>query len=222
MLAGGVLESRVHYRKWGEEERYQGFWSFYEDPRNRINSIYANIDPVVLIQSGEYSIEHIIPQNFLDRYLEKQPRNIRYGATINPFNMAPCHRALNNHRDNWPYDFHGDEITREVCIEIDGRMWCEVGFDDQQEWVIPVERRGDIARAMLHMCLVYEISVLDPETIETLVAWAEGDPPDEGEIRYNRWIKRRLGINNPLVAPRPYKGPRRLLADRELMRSVRK
>jgi endonuclease I len=65
--------------------------------------------------------------------------------------------------------------------------------------VIPSSNRGDIARAILYMLLVYEIDELYNQHVDTLVHWAKLDSPSAWEIAYNNWVYARMGIRNPFI-----------------------
>lgn len=220
-LAGGVYESPIHYGQWGERERYENFWAFYDDFRVEARSLYAGVEVSRLIERGEYSIEHIIPNSLLKKYLQRSPRAVRNGASVNPLNLAPCHRELNNQRKDLPFDFDGDQIVEAACIDLPEARVCVVGLDHEREWVVPRWTRGDVARAILYMGLVYRLERLFGENLEALLAWAEEDPPDAWEVSYNDWVKARLGIWNPFVSKEPHRLPRQLLRDWELMSSFR-
>jgi hypothetical protein len=220
-LAGGVYESPVHYDQWSERDKYESFWSFYEEFYQEARSLYAGVEVAGLIQRGEYSIEHIIPKGMLRRHLQRVDREVRFGATVNPFNLAPCHRDLNNFRQDLPFDFDGDHIREAFCIELPQARVCVVGVDHEQQWVVPLWTRGDVARAILYMSLVYNLERVFCRDIDTLLQWAQDDPPDVWEVRYNEWVRQRLGIWNPLISDKPHKLPRQLLQDTELMRSFR-
>jgi endonuclease I len=154
-----------------------------------------------LYQKQRHSIEHIIPRDFLDRYLANKgvPRHVRYGATTNPFNFAPSERGLNAKRSNFPFGFNNDQIVRPNHWELHPENFSAAGFNADHEWVIPSRNRGDIARAILYMLLMYEIDELYNQHISTLIHWAKIDSPSTWEIAYNHWVYTRLGIRNPFI-----------------------
>lgn len=201
-LAGGVFQSSKHFRQWDRDDKWKNFWSFFFDhDHGWVKSVYGQIPVDELHQRKHHSIEHIIPQVFLDRYLVKQrvPRHVRHGATINPFNMVPSERGLNAKRSNFPFDMDGDKIVRPENMQLQPENFSKTGLDKEDEWVIPSRNRGDIARAILYMLLCYEIDELYNQHIKTLVHWAKIDSPSAWEIDYNQWVHNRLGIRNPFI-----------------------
>ncbi len=220
-LAGGVFQSSKHYQQWSSNDKWEQFWAFFFDTAHGwVTSIYGSMPVSELYQKQNHSIEHIIPREFLDRYLALKhlPRHVRYGATVNPFNFAPSERGLNAKRSNFAFDFEGDKIVRPLNLELHTETFDHTGFDADHEWVIPSRNRGDIARALLYMLLVYGIDELYTRHIDTLVHWAKVDAPSSWEIAYNHWVHTRIGIRNPLIDT-PDKALL-LLNNRELMHSM--
>ncbi|MEB4590341.1 endonuclease [Candidatus Thiothrix sp. Deng01] len=200
--AGGVFQSAKHFRQWGSEDKWKNFWSFFFDTEyGWVTSIYGSAPVSELYQKQRHSIEHVIPRDFLDRYLAHKgaPRNIRNGATVNPFNFAPSERGLNAKRSNFNFDLENDRIVRPFHLELHPESFSGTGFDADHEWVIPSRNRGDIARAILYMLLVYEIDELYNRHINTLAHWAKLDSPSPWEIAYNNWVFTRQGIRNPFI-----------------------
>ncbi|HPE59167.1 MAG TPA: endonuclease [Thiolinea sp.] len=219
-LAGGVFQSHKHFRQWGSQDKWEQFWSFFFDTRHGwVPSVYGSTPVDELYQKQKHSIEHVIPRDFLDRYLTRQrcPRQVRYGASINPLNFAPSERGLNAKRSNFPFDLDGDRVVRPRHMKLDPESYSS-GLDADNEWVIPSRNRGDIARAILYMLLVYEIDELYNRHIDTLVHWARIDAPSAWEIAYNNWVHTRLGIHNPFI-DEPQKALI-LLNNRELIQSI--
>ncbi|MGB0848129.1 MAG: endonuclease [Thiolinea sp.] len=201
-LAGGIFQSHKHFRQWSRGEKWENFWSFFFDHNHGwVKSVYGQVPVSELHQRQNHSIEHIIPQVFLDRYLVNQrvPRHVRYGATINPFNMAPSERGLNAKRSNFPFDMDGDKVIRPERMQLQPENVSKTGLDKEDEWVIPSRNRGDVARAILYMLLCYEIDELYNRHIKTLVHWAKIDRPSAWEVEYNQWVYNRLGIRNPFI-----------------------
>lgn len=219
-LAGGIYQSTRHYQQWSSSDKYEKFWSFFFDGQfGWVKSVYGQMPVSELRQRELYSIEHLIPLNFLDAYLtnKRVPRHVRYGASINPFNMAPSERLLNARRSSFPFDLDGDQIVRPSQLTMTADP-ASAGFDAQDQWVIPERSRGYVARALLYMLLVYGIDELYQQHLATLVNWAKLDPADSWEIAYNNWVQRRLGIRNPLMDT-PGKA-NILLDNHELMHSM--
>lgn len=220
-LAGGVFQSYKHFRQWSSDDKWEQFWSFFFDSAyGWVTSIYGSVPVDELYQKKKHSIEHIIPRDFLDRYLSRQhaPRHVRYGATVNPFNLAPSERGLNAKRSNFPFDLDGDKVVRPRHLKIHANNFDPVGLDADNEWVIPSRNRGDVARSLLYMLLVYEIDELYNDHISTLVHWAKIDSPSAWELAYNQWIYSKLGIRNPFIdTPQ---NALKLLDNKELIRSI--
>lgn len=201
--AGGVYQSPLHYKQWSSTDKWQNFWSFFFDHEfGWVTSIYGTVPVNELYQKQHHSIEHLIPLDFLDRYLAKRrmPRHVRNGASVNPFNLAPSERGLNAKRSNFNFDWDGDNIVRPFNLELHPETFdAATGFDADHEWVIPSRNRGDIARALLYMLLVYGIDELYNRHLNTLVHWAKVDSPSAWEMAYNHWVYARLGIRNPFI-----------------------
>ena len=220
--AGGVYQSHKHFKQWDSSDKWKNFWSFFFDNEyGWVTSIYGTLPVNELYQKQNHSIEHVIPRDFLDRYLARKraPRHVRNGATVNPFNFAPSERGLNAKRSNFPFDMDDDRIVRPYNMELHPDSFsASTGFDADHEWVIPSRNRGDIARAILYMLLVYEIDELYDRHITTLVHWAKVDSPSAWELAYNNWVYSRLGIRNPFIDTP--ENALQLLDNRDLMRSM--
>lgn len=220
-LAGGIYQSSKHYEQWTSQDKWDNFWSFFFDKAyGWIPTIYGSVPVSELYQKQRHSIEHIVPLDFLDRYLtlKQQPRQIRYGASTNPLNFAPSERGLNAKRSNFAFDFEGDRIVRPFNLDLNPELFERTGFDADNEWVIPSRNRGDVARAILYMLLVYGIDELYQRHIDTLVHWAKVDSPSAWELAYNQWVYDRLGIRNPLIDTPDKCLP--LLNNRQLMHAM--
>ncbi|MEZ5536317.1 MAG: endonuclease [Thiolinea sp.] len=220
-LAGGVYQSRKHFRQWSSEDKWENFWTFFFDNNHGwVTSIYGRTPVDELYQKKHHSIEHIIPQDFLSRYMTRQraPRHVRYGASVNPFNFAPSERGLNAKRSNFPFDMDGDKVVRPQFMKLQPENFISTGLDADDEWVIPSQNRGDIARSLLYMLLTYEIDELYNRHIDTLVHWAKIDSPSAWEVAYNNWVHQRLGIRNPFIDEADK--ALILLNNKELMRSI--
>ncbi|WP_315983684.1 endonuclease [Aliamphritea spongicola] len=207
---GAVIKSRV----------LLGF--FDDDTDDYIHAVYAGVNIDTLQRKKKYSIEHIIPKSFLKSYLSNNNNNeeIIKGSTTNPLNFAACHRNINSARRNWPFDVEDDRIVRSYTINMEG-IYSDFGFDDENEWVVPIRSQGDIARSILYMCLIYDINELYGEHLNIYRRWAKVDPPNIWELKYNEWVHQKLGIRNPFVAD--YNNPVQafqLLDDNELMDSI--
>lgn len=201
-MAGGVYQASRGYHSWSRSDKWKNFWSFYFDTQHGwVKSIYGKIPVSDLYQRKNHTIEHVVPRSFLEKYLRRKrvPKHVRYGATVNPFNFVPAERDLNSGRSNFQFDFEGDEVVRPFRIHLNPDAYASIGLDAENEWVIPTRTRGDIARAILYMVLVYDIKELYHSHIDTLVHWSKIDQPSSPELAYNRWIHAKHGIRNPFI-----------------------
>ena len=201
--AGGVYQSRQNYRQFKSNDKWKHFWSFFFDTdRGWVKSVYGSIPVDTLVQKKRHTIEHIVPRSFLQEYLlsERVPRSIRFGADTNPLNWVPADRTLNSRRSSFQFDFNDDKVVRPKKIHLNPDAYSNTGKDNDEEWVVPTRSRGDIARAILYMLLVYEIDELYVDHIETLVHWAQADVPAAWELAYNDWVQEQHGIRNPLIS----------------------
>lgn len=220
-LAGGTYHSDEKYDHWGQDDKWRHFWSFFFDnDRGYIKSVYGAVPVELLLQKQRHSIEHIIPQAFLNTYLKNKnaPKKMRYGAGVNPLNFIPAERSLNSSRSSFPFDFDGDEVKRPFRISLNPDAYLTTGLDAGNEWVIPSRSRGDIARAILYMLITYGIDELYNNHLETLIHWAKIDAPSDWEIAYNQWVYNRLNIHNPFIDSK--ENILALLSNTELMSSI--
>lgn len=223
-LAGGVYENEKYYTQWGGAQKAKNFWNFFDETSDDyIHSVYAGVTVDLLRRKKMYSIEHIIPKSFLKDYLlfKQREEKVVKGATTNPLNFAAAHRNINSARKNWPFDVEEDKVVRSYSINMQG-IYSDYGFDNEKEWVIPIRTQGDLARSILYMCLVYNISELYGEHLNIYRNWAKLDPPNIWELKYNEWVKDTFGIKNPLVAD--YEDPTlafELLNNDDLMNSIK-
>ncbi len=202
-LAGGVYQSRRSYRQFKSNDKWEHFWSFFFDTdRGWVKSVYGSIPVDTLVQKKRHTIEHIVPRSFLQEYLLSQriPRNVRFGADTNPLNWIPADRTLNSRRSSFQFDFNDDKVVRPKEIHLNPEAYHATGIDSDEEWVVPKRSRGDIARAILYMLLVYEIDELYVDHIKTLVHWAKTDAPADWELAYNDWVYKEHRIRNPLIS----------------------
>jgi len=215
-LAGGVHLSNHNYDDWNGRNRYEYFWGFFEGNNRNAPSIYKGIAVRDLFDAEEFSIEHILPMDFVYNHMKSQNRKIRNGASTNPFNMAACHRDVNRARGSSPFDLDGDSIALHYDFGPDAEGRDEAGHDDEYEWVVPRRTRGDVARAVLYMCLCYEIGGFEPGDYLTLTKWALEDQPSKWEIAFCRWVHKKHGICNPYIEHHQ----REMLEAPELMREL--
>ena len=201
-LAGGVYQSKKSYRQFKSQDKWNHFWSFFFDTNHGwVKSVYGSIPVDTLVQKKRHTIEHIVPRSFLAEYLLRKriPRNVRFGAETNPFNLVPADRALNSLRSSFQFDFNDDKVIRPEKIHLNPDAYASTGIDPDEQWVVPKRSQGDIARAILYMLLVYEIDELYVDHIKTLVHWAKVDVPSKWELAYNDWVMEKHGIRNPFI-----------------------
>lgn len=196
--AGGPLESARSYRRWSARDKYEGFWRFYDERRPGALSVYAGIAVEALRRESVYSIEHLIPRAFLEQALAHRAPPLRRGATVNPYNFAPCHRRLNHKRGHWPFDLDDDAIVRRPGLPRSG-LEDVFGFDADQEWVVPPRSRGDVARGILAVALTYAIGGFGAEALSVYRRWAREDPPTAIERDFDAWVEETRQIRNPLL-----------------------
>ena len=195
--AGGVFESPKSYSRWGGREKFRNFWQFYFDENfGWVRSVYGNIPISELHQKQRHSIEHIIPYSFLQEFMREnnRPKAIRRGATVNPFNLMAAERRLNVTRSSFAF-----EMDMETLLSHGKPGDNKTGLSDDEKWIIPTRSRGDIARAILYMVLIYKIDQQYNKHIDWLVHWAKIDSPGPWELAYNDWVAKHRGIRNPLI-----------------------
>lgn len=220
--AGGTFENHESYSSWRGGDKWDNFWSFFFDNNyGWVQSAYGAIPISTLHQKQRYSIEHIIPQSFLKSYLDRNgaPQAVRRGATVNPYNFVAAERDANSTRDSFPFNWDGDQIRRPFRFALNPAAYGSAGFDDENEWVIPSRSRGDLARAILYMVIIYNIKELYNRHIDQLVHYAKVDPCTQWELDYGLWVEGMHAIKNPFIA-RP-DAARRWLDDADLMASIR-
>ncbi len=212
-LAGGVYRSPRGWSRWTSRQKWEGFWAFWTEHGGR--SVYGGLNVRALVQRRHHSIEHVVPRAYLVDALADAPRGVRRGATVNPFNLAACHRRLNTARgDRW-FAFDPDVGVR---VGRKGGDLDATGIAADDTWLVPPRTRGDVARAILYMTLVYELPALDEADVDALVGWARADVASSAERAFCRWVQRRLRIRNPLVADADTAA--RMLEDPQLQRAM--
>ena len=213
-LAGGIYQSSVHWKHKSSVDKRRKFWSFFQGSRGTAFSIYAGISVSELLKSNQYSIEHIIPRSYLDDNLRGSAKQIRCGATINPFNLAASHKRINARRGSSPFDYDDDPINKEFRTSFKSIHKNQIGLDQQGQWIVPYRHRGDIARSVLYMHLIYPLPKLPEKEIDTLIAWGKMDQPSNWERKYCDWVSERLNITNPFILQPE------LVKDLELMKAI--
>ncbi len=198
--AGGVFVSYRDYDRWNGRDKYENFWAFFFDKDfGWVRSVYGDI-PIEKLYQKSHSIEHVVPKYTLQTQLEakRTPRAVVQGARTNPLNFLAADSGLNYLRADHPFDTDGDRPHSPPRIPLNPRASRFTGLDHESEWVVPVHSRGDVARRVLYMMLVYDIGGLYHENIQHLRRWALIDLPTPWELAFNDWVHRRLRIRNPL------------------------
>lgn len=198
-LAGGKFRSSIKYDHWSNADKHENFWSFFDDSIGPQYSFYSGLQVGQLLNGRSATIEHIVPRQWLNDELRSGDKDARYGATVNPFNFAPSHKKLNSARSAYPFDFDDDPIERKIRLNIPGTRVWETGLDRESQWVLPLHSRGSAARALIYMGLVYELKLIDKKECAVLLQWLRQDVASYEEIRFNHWVKKRLGICNPFL-----------------------
>ena len=119
------------------------------------------------------------------------------------FNMLirlhrPAHEMLNRHRGKQPYDTEDEKATPPPHIPLKSVHKDIFGLDDEEEWVLPRRARGDVARSILYMSLVYQLP-LDAQTCAIYRKWARNDWASKVEKHLQKWVQSKYRINNPLI-----------------------
>lgn len=205
--SGAVYESDRAFESWHAKDKKRNFWAFFEDNGFiKVSNAYTSTTTIEdLIENGTIGIAHIVPLRFLRKWLRERigtRLDVINGATTNPFNMIPAHlNNLNNSLTtgvNFPFDYEDEKLVDHGLIF--NPIFSDYGFDGQKEWFIPSATRGQIARSVLYMSLLYSFKVFYPEDVDVLVKCARADPPSETEKQYNEYVSARKGINNPFIS----------------------
>jgi len=158
-----------------------------------------------LLDNNIRSIEHVVPkgtyEDNLDSWLGVSKSN---GASINPLNFLPSHRTINSKRNQIVFDFDGDTVVSEALAEVDRMSRRFTGVDAQGQWVMPLMSRGDIARCVMYMELMYELKYVNEAEMRKLQEWMKEDAPSAYETAFGLWIRQTqpfgMNIQNPFVS----------------------
>ena len=215
----GPFENDESYSSWGGAEKAAFFWDFFTGENGWVPSVYAGARIDRMRDAQRHSIEHIIPKSILKAAI--RPSRLKKGATTNPFNFAAADRNINQKRGHREFDFDEDEVRRWFSIPNLATLTAnETGYDHEGEWIVPSRTRGDIARAVLYMSLVYDLKRWFPRDVTVLVSWAKSDPPAPWELAFNAWVETKIHRRNPLLGPNYDEVITTMLDDPELMRSI--
>jgi len=221
ILAGGIpkVPQRKNYRAQRVQQKY--FWGFFSQTkwRKSVKAIYSEYDADTLLRKKTYSIEHIIPKSYLRSHLLSQGNSKAtiYSAIINPFNYAISHRKVNACRSSIDYDLAGDYVTSRIKYNADPPL----GLDEEGQWVVTERSRGVVARAIIYMSLLYGINQIGNNFAEEYFPWALRYKANLWELEYNRWIRKKYNICNPLIENGARLKLEDLLQDPDLMATRR-
>jgi endonuclease I len=195
--AGGVF---TYYRAWhhvAAREKRALLWDFYASAHAlAAPALYSDAPVRSLLERRRHSIEHVVPRAVLRRWLSGARRRVRNGACANPLNLVPEDTRVNTLRGDAAFDLEGDPVIVPTRAGPDAPSLAPIGLDAEGQWVPPRRSRGDVARAVLYMTLVYRLPLpLDSRWL----AWLRADPPSETERAFSRWTRARWRIGNPLV-----------------------
>ncbi|MDX8366525.1 endonuclease [Cytobacillus sp. IB215665] len=199
-LAGGVYTHHKFYSSLSRNNKFDLFWSFFTSDYSYVKSVYAGIEIDILQKTNKHSIEHIFPQSTMKKYLAMKKANVNVikGATVNPLNFAAAHKKVNSHRGHLTFDIENDTVIHRLKLSVP-HNYTDFGIDYENEWIVPHVSRGNIARTMLYMMLVYNIQELHMDHLHTYRYWAKCDPPEVWEIEYNAWVLEKHHISNLFV-----------------------
>lgn len=198
-LAGGIpkMPQRKNYRARQMQQKY--FWKFFAQNkwRKSVKAIYSDLNADTLLRTKTYSIEHIIPRSVLREQLHKleSSKSIIHSAIVNPFNYAISHRKVNAYRSSTQYDLDGDYVKRPIKSHDIQRL----GLDKQGQWVVTERSRGVVARAIIYMSLLYRFNQIGEDPVVNYFSWASSYKINLWELEYNRWIRKKYNICNPLI-----------------------
>lgn len=198
-LAGGIpaIPQRRNYRARRIQRKY--FWKFFAQKkwRKSVKAIYSEFNADTLLRAKTYSIEHIIPRSYMREQLLNlgSSKSVVHSAIFNPFNYAISHRKVNACRSSTEYDLDGDSVKLPIKFSGIHRL----GLDNQGQWVVTERSRGVVARAVIYMSLLYRFNQIGEYPTVNYFSWASRYKVNLWELEYNRWIRKKYNISNPLV-----------------------
>ena len=175
-----------------------------EDPDNNdiIADVYfgrtATINSRATAEAADINTEHSWPQSL--------------GAADDPamsdiHHLFPADETANSRRSNMPFGIVVDTQWVGTDSDSDGDVSVQ-GLDADGDPVFEPrdDKKGDIARALLYFYVRYKNAPTDDFTLEnfteeeeTLIQWAEDDPPDAHESARNALVFRAQGNRNPFI-----------------------
>ena len=153
-----------------------------------------------------HSIEHVVPKStYYDNLETRLGQRKANGASVNPLNFLPSHSTVNSKRGTRLFDFGGDIVESETLAKVDrDSRKFQAGKDEDGEWVVPLLSRGDIARCVMYMEMMYDLEYVNEVEMKKLQEWMKDDEPSDYEIAHGKWLRQTqpLGMNvqNPFVS----------------------
>lgn len=221
-VAGGLPDAPKKYKDISSRDKKRLLWNFFasdfktEDMLDAKTAYSGNEKGATIrelideMNDGDgkfiHSIEHVVPkssyEDTLDERLGNQKSN---GASVNPLNFLPSHSTVNSKRGTRFFDFNGDTVESETLAKVDGdaRIF-QAGADETGEWVVPLVTRGDIARCVMYMEMMYELNYVNEKEMKKLQEWMKEDDPSDYERAFGLWLREtkplEMNVQNPFVS----------------------
>ncbi len=164
------------------------------NPQDRFGSEYRTVESYSIYADttmNSRNMEHIIPRSWYqteEHYVNDH------------VNVIWSNLTANNQRGNLPFG----EVPKnqDTAIYAYGEI---VGYKDDQHFMPTDEFKGDVARIVLHMAMIYRNNGLDLECIDLnlMKKWSRQDQIDHREIERNELLKSTYGYGNRFVS-RPW------------------
>ena len=222
-VAGGLPDAPKPYESISPSNKRSLLWNFFNsdlvtDSMLDAKTVYSGKENGATIRElidemddGDnvyiHSIEHVVPKSTFEAMLKDRLGELKAnGASVNPLNFLPSHETVNIKRRSKVFDFDGDTIESETLAEVEGDSRAfEAGKDKDGEWVIePLLSRGDIARCVMYMEMMYELNYVNETEMKKLQQWMKEDKPSEYEVAFGLWLRETqplgMDIQNPFVS----------------------
>ncbi len=223
-VAGGLPDAPRKYSGISSNDKNRLLWNFFSsefvtDEMIDAKTVYSGKEKGATIRelidnlndgigsNNIQSIEHVVPKSTYEEKLRRRLGvNKSNGASINPLNFLPSHRTINSKRGTRAFDFNGGIVQSETLAEVDGMSRSfQAGADDEGEWVVePLLTRGDIARCVMYMEMMYGLQYVNEIEMRKLQEWMQEDEPSDYEEKFGLWIRKTqpfgMNIQNPFVS----------------------
>jgi endonuclease I len=222
-VAGGLPDAPRKYSGISSKNKKSLLWNFFSSKfktENMLNAktVYSGKDNGATIRElitemndGDsefiHSIEHVVPKSYYEDMLKNRLGERKSnGASVNPLNFLPSHSTVNSKRGNKVFDFDGNTVESETLAKVDGDSRnFQAGFDKDEEWVVePLLTRGDIARCVMYMEMMYELNYVDEMEMKKLQEWMKEDEPSDYERAFGLWLREtqplEINVQNPFVS----------------------